>query len=253
MARRRGLAGAHMMAVAPRLGRPRVYLFFAALALGAAMVGFFTTFTRPLWRGEFHGPAIAYLHGAFVTAWLLLFLAQVCLVHSRQLPRHRLLGWSSVAVVPGVVLSTMAMGVYAMHRDLAAGGGELATSTLPGTFTTPLMFAALVAAGVAYRRRADFHKRLMLLATLLILWPAFFRFRHYFPGVPRPEFWFGFVLANGMIVLAVLFDWIATRRLHPVYATAGLAVIVEAGAETMMFDGPTWRVLSHWLAGFFLG
>lgn len=48
------------------------------------------------------------------------------------------------------------------------------------------MFTGLVAAGLINRRRPEVHKRLMLLATLLILWPAWFRFRHFFPGVPRP-------------------------------------------------------------------
>jgi hypothetical protein len=215
------------------------------------MAGFFTTFTRPVWRGEFHGPAIAYLHGAFVLAWLLLFLAQAVLVQSRQVARHRILGWSGVAVVPGVVLTTMAMGVYALHRDLVAGGGETAVSLLVGTFTTPLIFAALFTAALACRRRPDFHKRLMLLATLVILWPAFFRFRHYFPGVPRPDLWFAFVLPNSLIVLAMLHDRLKTHRVHPVYWTAGLAVIAEAGAEVALFDGPAWRMVAHFLAEFF--
>lgn len=235
-----------------RSPRPRIYAVFALVALAAAMVGFFTTFTRPVWRGEFHGPAIAYVHGAFVSAWLLLFLAQTWLVLARQVVRHRKLGWLGVLVVPGVVLTTMAMGVFALRRDLAAGGGETEISALVGNFTTPLIFAALFTAAIAYRRRPDFHKRLMLLATLLILWPAFFRFRHYFPGVPRPDFWFAFVLANSTIVLAMVHDLITTKRLHPVYWTVGLAVIAEAGVEIALFDGPAWRSLAHWLAGFFI-
>ena len=232
--------------------RSRIYVCFALLAVSAAMVGFFTTFTRPLWRGEFHGPVIAYVHGALVLTWLLLFLTQTLLVQSRQVARHRILGWTGVAVAPGVALTTMAMGVHALHRDLAAGGGETAVSSLLGTFTTPLIFTALFATAVAYRRRSDFHKRLMLLATLVILWPAFFRFRHYFPDVPRPDLWFAFVLPNCMILLAMLHDRLTTGRVHPVYWTAGLAVIVDAGAEVALFDGHSWRMASQWLAAFFI-
>ena len=46
------------------------------------------------------------------------------------------------------------------------------------------MFVALAIAAVLLRRRPDWHKRLMLLATMVVLWPAFFRFRHLMPFVP---------------------------------------------------------------------
>ena len=232
--------------------RSRFFVYFALVALAAAMVGFFTTFTRPVWRGEFHGPVLAYFHGAFVMAWLLLFLSQALHVQIGRTARHRLLGWIGLAVVPGVVLTTMAMGIFAMRRDLAAGEGEIATSILVGSFTTPLIFAGLFACAVAWRRRPDFHKRAMFLATAVILWPAFFRFRHYFPTVPRPDIWFAFVLAQLPILAAMLHDRLTLGRVHIVYRTLGVAAIAEAATETLLFDGPAWRVLAHWLASFFL-
>jgi hypothetical protein len=237
----------------PRPPHSRVYVGFAALALLAAAVGFFTTFIRPMWQGAFHGPAIVFVHGAFVLSWLLLFAAQAWLVQRARTPIHRQLGWAGLAIAPGVMLSTMAMGVFAMRRDLAAGLGEIATSSLVGGFTSPLIYAALFAAGFACRRRPEHHKRLMLLATLAILWPAFFRFRHYFPSVPKPEIWFAFVLPQVPLVLAMLHDRLTVGRVHPVYRSAGVLMIAEATAETLLFDSPPWRVLAHWLAAPFLG
>lgn len=221
-------------------------------ALASAVIGFFTTFTRPLWRGEFHGPSLVYVHGAFVFSWLLLFFVQSLLVQTGRSARHRTLGWAGLAVAPGVVFSTMAMGVYALRRDVAAGGGEIAFSSLVGTFTTPLIFAALFCTALTWRRRPDIHKRLMLLATAVILWPAFFRFRHYFPSVPSPEIWFAFVLPQVPILLAMLHDRLTMGRVHHVYRTFGVAVIAESGVECWFFDSPPWRALAHWLAAFFL-
>lgn len=236
----------------PVKARPRFFLYFGVAALAVTMVGFFTTFTRPLWRGEFHGPLLVHLHGAFVLGWLLLFIAQSLIVQTGHVARHRVLGWTGLAIVPGAVVTTMAMGVFVLRRDLAAGGGETDVSLLVGTFTTPLIFAALFAAAIAWRRRPDFHKRLMFLATAVILWPAFFRFRHYFPSVPRPEIWFGLVLSQVPILIAMLHDRLMFGRLHVVYRTAGVAVIAESVAETLLFDGPAWREVARWLAGFFL-
>jgi hypothetical protein len=233
--------------------RSRVYVGFALLVLASALVGFFATYLRPMWRNEFHGPWQAHVHGALLACWLLVFLAQALLVRARRVAVHRTLGWAGVALVPLVALSTMAMGVYAMHRDLAAGLGEIATSTLVGTITSPLIFAALVAAAVANRRRPDVHKRLMLLALLAITWPAFFRFRHYFPTVPRPDVWFALVLPQLLVLLAMLHDRLRLGHVHRVYLTVGLAFMAEAALETWLFDGPAWRVLAHAVAAPFLG
>ena len=135
----------------------------------------------------------------------------------------------------------------------AAGGGEIAFSSLLGSFTSSLIFSALFAAGLVYRRQPDFHKRLMLLATLAIMWPAFFRLRHYFPGVPRPDIWFGFVLGQVVpVTLAMVHDKLTLGRMHPVYRTVGVILIAEAAAEVLLFDSAGWRVAAHWLAAPFL-
>jgi hypothetical protein len=241
-----------MSSTMPGRGRTRYFLWAGATALAAVLVGFFKTFLLPNWQGSFHGPTIAYIHGGFVLAWILLFLTQAWWIQSRRIPRHRSLGAIAALVAPGVVVSTMAMGVFAMHRDVQAGLGELATSLLLGTITSPLIFFALVSAALVYRRQTEIHKRLMLLATISILWPAFFRFRHYFPQVPRPEWIFGFLLPQLFLAAVMLADKLRFGRVHPVYWWVGLPFVAEAAFETWYFDSPRWRVVAHCLAGFFV-
>ena len=233
--------------------RKRGHYFFAAslIALAIFLTGFFKTFIVPSYQRTFEAPLVIYLHGAFLFLWSLVFIAQTILIRKR-FKLHRLLGFSSLVIVVCVVISTMATGVYVMKRDLAAGLGELATSSLVGTFTTPIIFAIFVAAGIYYRRKPEIHKRLMLLAMIAITWPAFFRFRHYFPAVPNPELIFGLLLPNSMILLAVLWEKFTVKRVHPIYLTAGLALFAENFAEYWLFDSPGWRVVAHWLAGFFM-
>lgn len=232
-------------------GRTRIFLWSALAALAAAFIGFFTTFLRPSWQGSFQGTAVVYVHGAFVLAWLLLFASQAWWVRQRNVARHRALGLLAAIVAPGVVASTWALGVHVLHRDLAAGLGELATSSLVGTFTSPLVFMALVAAGLATRRNPAVHKRLMLMATIAILWPALFRLRHYFPGLPQSEWLFGFGLEMSFLAVVMLADRLRFGRVHPVYWWVGLPFAAEAFLETWLFDGPAWRAVAHWLAGFF--
>jgi hypothetical protein len=241
------------MALAARQDpRTRLYLWSALVALAAAAIGFHLTFILPSWRGVFQGPAVVHVHAAFVLGWLLLFASQTALVQARRTPRHRQFGLLAALVAPGVVVSTMALGVFAMHRDLQAGMGELAKSLMLGTFTSPLVFLALVAAGLATRRRPDVHKRLMLMATIAILWPAFFRFRHYFPSVPHPEWVFGFLLPQVFLAVVVVADRLRSGRVHSVYLWVGIPFVVEAALETWLLDSPGWRVVANWLAGWFL-
>lgn len=240
------------LAERPRGRKSRYFLVAACLALAVTFVGFFKTFILPSARGTFSAPAVIYVHGGLLFLWAALFVAQSVLIQVKKARLHRRLGFLSLGLIPGVVISTAAAGVYVMKRDLSLGGGQTAVSSLVGNFTTPIVFAVLAGAGVAYRRRVEIHKRLMLLAMIAVIWPAFFRFRHYFPPVANPEFVFGSALPNSMVLAAILWELLTVGRVHPVYLTAGVALIVWNFAETYWFDSAGWRVIANRLAGFFL-
>ena len=232
--------------------RSKYFLTASLIAFTIAIVGFLKTFFIPSVTGTFEAPPVIYIHGGFLFLWTVFFVLQTVLIKKKKIKYHMLLGFWSLALVAGVMVSTMATGVYVMKRDIALGLGEIATSGLVGTFTTPIVFAIFVSAGIYYRKKPEIHKRLMLLATIAIIWPAFFRFRHYFPSVPNPELVFGFLLPNCMILLAMLWEKVTVKRIHPVYLTAGLALFIENFTENYFFDSPGWRVAAHWLAGFFI-
>lgn len=232
--------------------RSKYFLTASLIALAIAIVGFLKTFFMPSIRGEFEAPPVIYIHGGFLFLWTVFLVIQTILIKKKKVKFHMLLGFWSLALVAGVMVSTMATGVYVMKRDLALGQGEIATSGLVGPFTTPTVFAIFVAAGIYYRKKPEIHKRLMLLATIAIIWPAFFRFRNYFPSVPNPEIIFGVLLPNCMTLIAMLWEKVTIKRIHPVYLTAGLALFAESLFETYFFDSPGWRVVAHWLASFFI-
>jgi hypothetical protein len=107
------------------------------------------------------------------------------------------------------------------------------------------MFALLVGGGYVYRRRPKIHKRLLLLSTIVLLWPAWFRVRHYLPSVPRPDIWFAVVLADSLIILAWAADKASFGKVHPVLLFGGLFIIAEHLFEVIMFDHPAWRTCAR--------
>lgn len=178
------------------------YLLMGVVALLAVLVGFFTTYILPSLMGSFQAPGVVHMHGLFAFAWVVVFLAQTLLVKFRDLRTHRRLGYLSLLIAAGIVLTMLPTGLFQVNRDLSIGLGETAISQIVSIITTGIMFAGLVAAGYVYRKKPKIHKRLLLLATILLIWPAWFRFRHYFPAVPRPDIWFAVVLADSLILMA---------------------------------------------------
>lgn len=220
-----------------------------ALALFAVMVGFFRTYTAPMLRGTFNAPIALHLHGAFALAWVLLFFTQPLLVRLGHLRWHKRLGWAGVPIATGVMVTMIPAGLFQVARDTAAGSGPTAVSALLGVLTSGLMFLSLVVAGVVARRRREAHARFLLLATLVVIWPAWFRFRHWLPSVPRPEIWFALVAADVWIVVAMVHDQVRRGAVQPVLAWGGTAVMLEQTVEVLVFDSPVWRSASRALYG----
>jgi hypothetical protein len=232
--------------------KPSFFFYMAIVGILAVLIGFARTFIFPLAVGSFRAPAIIHIHGAFAFSWICLFMLQVLLIHMRNYKTHARLGILGLIIATGVSVTMIPAGLFAVQRDLQQGLGESAYSTIIGVLTSGAIFLALVIAGMLTRRKPQTHKRLMLLATIVVLWPAWFRFRHYFPSVPRPDIWFALVLSDSLIVVAWIRDKIKTGRIHPVLGWVGLCIIVEQTAEVICFDHPVWRTAAESLYWFFV-
>lgn len=148
--------------------------------------------------------------------WVFFFLTQTLFIRSGSFKWHRRMGIAGAAMAALIVPFTIATGVAILPRDLANMGEGAYSAFLP-TIIEALLFGSLVAAAIALRGRPDFHKRLMLLATISALGPAWFRFRHFFPEVENPVVVFAFGLAVIPMLFAAVWDATRNDRVHPVF------------------------------------
>ena len=227
-------------------GRSWFFSAMSGVVLTAAAVGFGRTYLAPLSRGTFAAPPVIHVHGALAATWVLLFAVQPLLVRWRSLRWHRAIGRIGLPVAIGVALTMAPAGMVQVTRDVSAGGGATAISGLLGVITSATLFVALVTVGIVMRHDREAHARWLLLATLVVAWPAWFRFRHWFPSVPRPDIWFAVVLADVWIVVAVVRDRLTRGAVHPVLAWAGTGVILEQTFEVLAFDTALWRAAAQW-------
>lgn len=224
--------------------------FFVYMSLGflaVALIGFSTTLFLPLARGTFVAPPVIYLHGALVFSWLIFFIAQASLIRVRNVSVHRRLGWLGASLVVAIVASGVAVSLHVMRRDLAAGGGDDVLREFLGTLISFLIFGSLVAAGVVRRRDSESHKRLLLLATIWVLGPAWLRFRHLFP-VENPDLVF-IAIADSVILVAIARDLMTYKRVHPVYIWVGGLIVAWDIAFPFTSQSAAWLRVARWLLG----
>jgi hypothetical protein len=231
----------------------RFYVAFALVALSAVAIGFSTTYFLPLAGGTFAGPPVAHIPGLLFIAWISLMLLQPLLVRRRRTRLHRKLGWIALPLALAMAASGLGVGVHAVARDLASGGGDVAYSQLIGVVAAMSFFVAYVSIALAFRKQPDWHKRMMVLATIAILWPAWFRFRHLLPFVPRPDVVLGVVVSDSLILIAMVRDRVKFGRVHPAYLIFGLLLIAEHLGEVAFFDSPAWRAAARSIYGLLTG
>ena len=224
------------------------YLGFGLFGLLVVAAGFGWTYALPMVRRAFSAPWFVHFHGAAALVWVLAFIGQALLVRNRRTPLHRQLGQAALPVAVLVWASGITTAVWAAKRDISEQG-TLATSALSGTVTGLSLYVALVVAAIATRKRPDWHKRLIMLATIQVLWPAFFRLRHWLPAVPNPEIWFALVLAYAPILLAAIRDQSRCGKVHPVWLLIAPALVFEQSLEIAFFDEGVQRAFGQWLYG----
>lgn len=191
--------------------------FFAIMALFVAAVviaGFGPTYTASLAPPGL--PLWVHLHGAVMTAWILLFVAQAWLIRRRSLTLHRSLGFASIGLVLTMVPLGVATTLLCIRRD-AVPPFFTPNEVFAADLCNVLLFVTLYGWAVAWRRRRDWHKRLMLSATILLSWPAIGRLHplwHFGVSMIIP---LSIAVLLGMALIGPTHDLVTRRRIHPAY------------------------------------
>lgn len=184
-------------------------------------------------------PAIFHLHGVMMLAWLGLSSTQAVLAgRGAGLAIHRKLGWASAAMVPAIV-------VLASLTCLAG----LRTGFYPPFFTPAYFlalvhvgiagFAALVAAAVVRRREADWHKRLMIGSTILLMDPALGRVLPMPFIMPWGE-WLSMLVQLGVAWLIVRHDRRVLGQVHPATVVVLAAIVLSHAIVELLAVTPPW-------------
>ena len=241
----------------------RFYVAMAWIFVAIAFGGFFGTYWLQLARGTFSGSPLLHLHGLLFFSWTLFFLSQASLVAKRKLRSHRAWGLLGISLATAMLFTGMMVAIASLQARLDAGGGDAARAFLIVPLGAIWLFAGFVAAAIANVKRAEWHKRFMLVATTCLLQAPVARlfFLAVTGGGPgmRPglapvqpvEAALGpsFVVEL-LVVAAMVHDWRQRGRVHPAYWWGfGITVAVDLLRPVIGYT-QAWYSIGNFLLAF---
>jgi hypothetical protein len=205
------------------------YFYFFMMLLIATIVvfGFSQTVERNLIHAAPPRPALLYAHALIFSGWVAFLIVQSLLVRVRKVRWHRRAGWFGFALGCAVVVVGLWTAAVMSRFRIIHFHGKGAVPNLELSFYDIGAFAVPFALAILSRRKPEYHRRLILLATSALTSAAWARFP---PGwIPRGWFFAGVDL---LVLLGVAHDLIVDRRIHRVYMV-GLPAFVVCQCATM--------------------
>ena len=220
----------------------RFYLMLAAIIAVTVFAGFGLDLQRTDWN-IVGLPAQVHLHAAVFFGWIILYVAQNWLVDRGSIAIHRRLGVATACLVPVMVVVGVATTVMAVRLN------RVPPFFTPGLFLALdlqiIGFAILAGWAIQLRHRSDWHKRLMLCATILIMSPALGRI------LPMPLLGpFGplavFAAMSVYVLAGMAYDVKRRGRVHPAYWWgAAVLVVTQALVGPLGFSPPILRLVAR--------
>jgi hypothetical protein len=183
---------------------------------------------------------LLHVHGLVFTAWLLLLLVQTALVAGHQVAWHRRLGIAGALLAAAMIPLGVMVAIAGARRGFATGATEsLVFLIFP--LGQMLLFAACVGAAMRARRKPEIHRRLFMLATILVVTPAISRL----PFVPNPMV--AIVLSELFVIAGMVHDWKSRGRVHPVYIWGGFVMLVSGPVRFALGHTDAWQAFARFL------
>ena len=227
-----------------RSERP-LYTYAALVAALVMLAGFAPSYYLKSVFGTPELTTLKHVHGVVMTTWFALFFVQARLAATGRIAMHRQLG------LAGFFIGLL---VLATGTTLAIASARAGASPVPGL--SPLVFlvmplgemvafAVLFGAAIVLRKRSAYHKRLMLLASVAMITPAFARLAGMVVGGGGPLVFFG--LTDLVILGCIAYDTAKNRRLHPAFLAGFVFIVVVQFGRLALSQTSAWMSFAKWV------
>ena len=208
----------------------RMALFMAAIIFAGFMPSFYLRGMVHYPRPNPSLPPHVMVHGLMFSAWLLIFVVQTQLVAAGRRDLHMLLGSLSFVFALALIPMMYLTAVWQVARQNSPPFTDpLNWTIIPLSGIIP--FALMLWLGWNSRREAQWHKRAMLVAMLMIMQPGIGRLPIGPPSLLVHAI--GCVLTVALFIPLILWDRKTIGGLHPVtslgLALTALVMVIQVG------------------------
>jgi len=217
---------------------------FRAAAIGAflvVIVGFARTYFLRPWLGLPPLGTFIHVHGALMLAWVILLTTQVFLIARKRLEWHRRLGWAGLAFAGLVVVMGTSATWRAAVREVSGHTDDASTQlTVLGLELSQMaLFATFASLGFLWRRRSDYHKRMMIMATAVMLPNPIVRILDalHVASINSTTV----IILDVLILAVVATDAARHRHLHPAFGWGAAAAIGGIQAALVLAPSAAWH------------
>jgi hypothetical protein len=223
--------------------------FWGCMAVGMALVAFAGFAPSYYLKSHFtFGPTLTpllRLHGAVMTAWLALLVTQTTLIAARRISWHRRLGIVGAGLAAALIVLAAYTAILRAKQGLLGEGMIPPLQFLAIPLMSILVLPVLIGAAIYFRKRSDYHKRLIMLANVEFVTPAAARLM-IMAGLGPPV---GFALCDLFLLAIVTRDLVTLRRIHPATLWGGVFLVACQPTRFLISGTHAWLSFAGWLTG----
>jgi len=200
--------------------------------------GFSFTVDQNLIHPSIARPRILYVHSAVFSGWLFFLILQSGLIRTRNVRIHKWVGCLGVALGGAILVLGISTSITMAHFNQVYLHLDHVESDLIIQFFDMISFTIPFILAIYWRKRPEFHRRLIFVASCALTSAAFGRFPHQI--VPSGYFYVG---VDILIFLGIARDIIVDHYVHLIYIL-GLPSLIFGQIIVMYFST---HELSYWL------
>jgi hypothetical protein len=195
-------------------------------------------------------PLVVHLHAAVMASWVSLLAVQATLSLAGRMDLHRKFGLASLVVGPLVLMALLAVTIVRQNDAAGTPAAPIVNNILFVQIRAIVLFATFFIWALRTRRTdPETHKRMMLLATLMLLDAAIARMS----WLPHNQFPRDYLAIHlyllALVVPPLLHDLFRLRRIHRAWVL-GLALILPwVVATELVWGSEWWRTFGPKLVG----